>query len=1625
MTIFRFKRLISIALVLALAISFAAFALGNASEWGEPGGGYATGDDYGEPEQDSEPNQVATPNGFGIMAAAEAFGLRAVETSSNLRDFVASVVITDQAGNVINDSSDTVYIGQTYKFTIKFAETPNLQLAYNPAGFLTYQLPVPPLFIPNPIGDQPIRIANGNIVGWYSIGINGAVLVRFGNYNQNGQPSETNYIDLTNVTLTLEIFAQLTAGGGGDIDFGIGDVVTIPDPVLPPPSLDVVKTSQYNPETETINYMITITALGGQPVTNITFVDNPEINGLSIFDNPTVLTGSNRTTAFYGFTYDIDGGLRAMMPLDVARLSTPANWQTTPIVFSHNFGSELTLNPGQFITIRYHLDVQQLIANNPGLNFDPLDYSFNITNSVVVHSPGLPDTGDSTSDLVNKDFSITKDGVFNDIGTDRWIDWTVEIGDGVSTMLNSGTITETLGTGLFLPARGDIEFVLYTRSAGEPIVPQERLRVNASQIPATFYTESALRNEFVFRVPTASDTTLASGSALGNIYRIDILFRTDVTIPPPHAGMPPINYTNKVTFDPGTGGGGFGTTDVVPIKPPTTGIISKTTSGICGNPTSGYWVDYTITINVPTGLSGEPLYLFDNLGFFGNGSGVPNVPQNLLISGRLTDTGASLPVPLLYTAPIPYYTNGWRVFFGTTIDPDKGGMASWQYQQAVTLVITYRINLDYSTINLLKGNSSGRLQNSSYLINSLSTSPIVGGDGVTSVAGVSINDYWPIHKSSAPTENPGLYSYTVRINGGFSARPDPLFRPDSNPRFSDTFDSNLQYVPRSFYIINTNNGQIFAPPGDLTVTGNSFEVILSQLHRFNTPPQQGGTSQGLAAANWYSAKNVFEVRYQLLHPPTEDAFPAMRNVATITVNTNEPGHCVFDSDSTVNYVPRPLNKTMNLTGTDLVNVQIIINADGGTMFAPIGSPVGPPVVTAKDELTNLSIYLDTLRIFTQTNVGGVWDGVWITQPFSINGGEGVWSVNVITQQEIDFVIPNQQPVKIAYDALVLFDQNTSGEIRNRVSIFGEMDDAGDNNYTVGSSTAGAGGSRQDVRIIKRDPIHNLNLRGAQFDLYVVNLAGRVPPAGLPTELTIGNLNFGRLITGVQTDINGIAVLSDPWIVATYRFLYLLVETESPVDYILPDPPDSYTFFTVNPRILSPEIASLESVVGRPINQISDFIQVENTPNPTTPSSLIVRKSFPGLSSELVQQHLQSFRLVITDPLGRQHSFGLAQALEPRGIVIENMVEGTYFIQEYNFDVPGYVLRTRPQMPLRMYLTPNTTRAIVLLIDNIYEPLPKLTISKTFSPPHLEGIVSKISFLIIGTDDSGREIYRNTVFYRDFVNGRITLDQLPPGNYVVHETGGYVEGYLALGRMPMVFRLALGDDITLNVRNTYVQGPPPEHPGLRVRKAFHGLPAEDRPDNFQIKITNPDGRITYHTLNDSNYFLLEDAPPGTYFIDEVGYNVDGFAVETHPDLPIRVVVLPREEAIVIELAVIDNIYTPLPPSGGVVPPIAIVPPWPDGPPPPIPITPVVPPYSSDPYTPVPPYPVTPTYPARPTVPATPADPTDPASPADPSQPPDGTGSPQTGDAGIGLYVALLIIGLCLAAVSTTLLYKRKK
>ena len=1094
---------------------------------------------------------------------------------SDLSNFITSVIMWDTSTTPPTqiNSGDTVYTNTDYVFEIKFQEQSTFQFQYgtSPAGtanVLYYQLP-PALAVQAAVPSTSILGPDNVAIGWYTISATGLVEVQFFDVLNDGSPTPgTNFIDnYMNAYFTLSITAQLT-GDSGDTDLGLGDITINLQP--PVPRISVVKTNDYVNTEERIYYTTTITAING-PATNIILMDAPTINGSPIYNNPT------DNSAFVGFEYYLNTDPATTYPMNVTWIDL-GGILGSRMIFTYDFGS-LQLADGDSIIVTYFLDIPTLIENNPDLlpsGQNELQYNFNIGNQVSVSSDNGNDSS-TVNENVSKTFNIKKTGKLDNDGESPphyFITWEITIGDGLTTRLNSvspniNTITDNLGGGIPLPAEADIDITFYNSNNAVSSGP---FALSTYTYP---YTYVDLPGYFELEMPPVDDSTY------DNIFKVVITFDTPINAPP-HLGQAPIHYDNNVTF---TGpDGSYGSTGTVPLNP---GSIqfAKTTSHIyCGNAIglsgSDYYVDYTITANIPAGLYSQPLSINDVLAL---SSGIlpanTNTPINLKVDAYDTVLmGEALP-------SIDYFVannnNTWQMYFGTTIGPPPSGMVSWQYLDPIILTITYSIDVTGCLAGLQNG---AVLTNTAQFQYGASSTP----SGNTTTASSAVRDSWPITKVGTPNPNqPSLFDYVVTINGNNQTRYN-FFPEGGEAEFTDTFNSLLEYVPGSFYVIDRDTGAKYVPSPDIIPVSPTLNVITADFTTLQ--PQSSGPP------SWYTQAHTFDVYYQLQTVAEPDTIAAddpvyqnMLNEATVI-----RGACDFSNNGSVSYVkPKAVAKSMvsDPPGSNIVDVTIIIN--------PEGHKYGVDPLIAHDTMTDLTPLLSTIIFSTQSNIGTSdrWDGVWVAQPTASDPND--WSYHVIDLNNLYFTIPDATPVMIKYKALVTTPVGETADISNTIEVDGVGEASDGNSFVVNDTQASAGGSRQFFTLYKLNE-NNEYLSGAEFDLYIAYLPSYdfygPPPA--TRSLSVNGNDFYYLMS--NTTVDGTALFSSGWITSSYKYLFLLVETKAPSGYWEPTGTEGYMFFTLPGVFSQSDINDLALIYGN-IYTIGEFITFTNhIDKPPTP-----------------------------------------------------------------------------------------------------------------------------------------------------------------------------------------------------------------------------------------------------------------------------------------------------------------------------------------------------------------------------------------------------------------------------------------
>ncbi|MCL2487556.1 MAG: SpaA isopeptide-forming pilin-related protein, partial [Oscillospiraceae bacterium] len=499
------------------------------------------------------------------------------------------------------------------------------------------------------------------------------------------------------------------------------------------------------------------------------------------------------------------------------------------------------------------------------------------------------------------------------------------------------------------------------------------------------------------------------------------------------------------------------------------------------------------------------------------------------------------------------------------------------------------------------------------LVNWADTRRSSGPLGNVSIAEVA----WPIHKSGKATRSDNaVFDYTVHLNYN---QLQQLFETGA-AAFKDTFDPALEYVPKSFYVVEhrpttryygpyTGTGQIgganITESAALTALNGSFSVDLTQLAQLSWSTDLASSSLrtgGLETADWYAENFRVEIHYQLrLKDLTKSG--TFNNTAEITTKDG----ATFKSGTKVSYSSNPLDKNMDLEGaggSNAIDVAIEINPYGRKLV-PAGIPQN--WFKAIDVMDGeLAFYLSTIELETQTKNDGIWDGVWIPQPVSATPGE-LWSVNVVSSTQVEFILPDETPVRVRYVALITTEPGKTANFANTISVYGQSCVFKNDTYIV---TATTGSTKADNKVLylykEEDGNPARRLKDAEFELYMaipsnVDFGSPAPSKMIPikTGNTGGTdvfMNF-YYVQSATTDPDGIAEFTSPWLTPTHKATYLLVEKEAPYGYVLPDAPDNYTFFVLYAQS-STEKSALEgklrfSIPNAAVPFVADSVHIGN------------------------------------------------------------------------------------------------------------------------------------------------------------------------------------------------------------------------------------------------------------------------------------------------------------------------------------------------------------------------------------------------------------------------------------------------
>jgi len=1231
-----------------VAIAIALFAMGGTaqatpseSQTGmiglQLGADTETSDDPVDPPGDM-PEPTGSP---GIVPLDEPLpcGSLGASAASDLSNFVTGVVIRDLNGNVITDGS--LFTGQNYTFSISFAEDGSDQFAYDGGCQLTYMLPSA-LTILNGVQEGNVTLPNNAVVGWYNINTDGSVEVWFGNLDNTGAPISANFIDrYQNASFTLDLQAEYVGdGSGGQIDFGNGIIITIKDTSDQPASVQVNKqASKFDPVAESLDFTVAITAVGG-PIDQVTLTDAQTLSGDAIPAGGYQIPSSSWPAGSGTYQYRVRRAGGTTGPwTDI----TPT-WNGADAQF--DFSSVGTLQAGDYIELRYTmplsdaLDALSITPTPSNAYIERLMYKLNLNNSATAHGREVAsgtmktDTAE-TNTALNKAF-LAKAGSSSVVGGNNQITWAATAGDG-SRSLNGQAIVDTLGANASTDLQtitGNITVQLYgyDPSTGTFTGPQ-----TVTITPPAGLTAFNATGGFTYTVP----------NGYGSITDIRKVVFTYQTIAPESATTQ--SYQNDLSI--GLSGGNTSTagSGVVVGTAITTGKSSGWVFDASGNPTA---IHYSVTVTIADGQKDQNIWLQDALRLTNSISDSASDPFHP------TNTPTNVQITLSPAQPdfaCYLFTSGsgqayrWNLVFGPGVTTTSA--STWQYDTEETLTIAYDIPLSSAVfdagsdtvLDFLKDGHSGSSLGSDdfwYLNNQ-----VLAYVGNQYVSDSRTTDFWPIRKEvDYYPLNKSIFEYTVYVN------PQPayvdidntgLFTAGPGTSFSDSFDPRMEYVPGSFYVLTSDTvdsgyaspPQAFGPyvgatgsqVGSAGVTEDGAVVVVddemstltvdfSKLTQLNwTGDLPTSTIAGSTSATWYTSDNpsVLEIHYMMRIKPEFLAPPQyvlnIANTATVHPSSSSKyGSHPFSSSSYLGYWPNQILKSLESIDGSVVSTTVEINPYGADMVPDDPPGLDKSRFTAYDEISgDLAIYLSSIEIYTKGGSPGNWDANWKTTPETLSNVPGdIFSVEVVDATHINFVLPNQVPIRITYKAQITAPAGSPATFNNSMTVYGWNDYYHRENIVVSGSSGDAWGSDIPVTLYKVDAGTGDRLDGAQFSLYVDSAPPNYVASPAHPAITVNGVNFYYITDGDPLG-SGVYQFTDETYGALYAnssSSYLLVETAAPPDHALPASPDNRTYFVMRP-LGDDEQAALQAKLGiaKPVLSITDNLTCVNEETSGGPS----------------------------------------------------------------------------------------------------------------------------------------------------------------------------------------------------------------------------------------------------------------------------------------------------------------------------------------------------------------------------------------------------------------------------------------
>ena len=1062
--------------------------------------------------------------------------------------FLEGVVIKDSLGVVVYSNIAPVIVnplvsGRTYTIELYFAD----QDEAFPALYMqaetdySYQLPAA-MTATTPVSGFIADTINGNSTAVaYSIDSTGQLTL-----NLNEKYCKD--IVIKDFTVTME--AVFAGGTSIMIPFPTGTITL----VLNPPStegLGLAKDCSYDYDTQVITYTIDI-EVSGNGVSGIILRDS-----MSHWATP----GADQFRSTSGLPMlkmQIDNSIKYAVNGGAPTGVTPV-WHQLNEYGNFDLAIPGTYNDGDVITVTYDIDLSEftkIAPWNTHADAQGKNFLIGIVNTAEAYI-GSVSPANKKADISHDTKNITETFIQKQVvsNMNNAIEFIVTIGNG-REKLNGKTITDIFGTGITAYETGSLIVSLYDKGTpGKFAVPRA-----ASPIPA-YNNVSATPTlnggaGFSWQIPDPPGQ---------DVYFVTMTYKTEI------ANDTNWKYSNSVEID-FPKNPKFTYEDTIEPKNLT---IAKTALLV----PEERRIDYTITVNTPKEMYGNPFYIQDTFTATSpagsvNFAGIPSIS----VKAKNMSTGTELPLDENVDYKTAKFDSAWYIYFKDSGDTWPTPVANtsvinnysvWPYDHDTVMTITYSAPLDalmadgseletkMKTVGYKNGTEKlgGYINNYGYLI-------WANGKGIK---GAQIIIYYPIQKHGEwVAGGADIIEYRVRLDfHKLSALTEAIF--------TDTFDPRLELVDDTIYIGGLSYSAYPAyqcPPWPETnrpewgVLGGAYNTIAVGA---TTNPAGDAFTTDLTGK--VVVGSVYEVVYRM-KVIDRDGLSITESMIDNTADIELNGENYSQSFSIV-YGEPPAQKAISFTG-NTANVDIRINPQG-LKLSPDATAETYEVIdemnVERDEhgeiiepvTRTLAFYFSTIELEAETYPGS---NVWTKLVKGVD-----YKLVDVSEERIELEVPDGVSLRLTYKALVKGEVNDNVTYRNTVYICGEaFSDGVEGGLKIGSIGGSAGGTgRTFFNLSKKDlDAPATPVEGARFALYVdwnYPNAHPTPPGDVDATITFGSKTFYYIGVGV-TDNEGVFTFKDSdGIVRTRGNIYALVELSAPSGYITPDGADAVTFFS--------------------------------------------------------------------------------------------------------------------------------------------------------------------------------------------------------------------------------------------------------------------------------------------------------------------------------------------------------------------------------------------------------------------------------------------------------------------------------